>query len=195
MNIRNLLAILLLAIGISTQAQVASKGLLTKFSIEGTQDTEMGTFGKSKGVDNFNERIIAATLSSLQKQFQLDSIGLPNEFRIQYKQGLNRLAGVGKLNKTEKQAAAAYKYTFIIKCDIAFNETVGGFIIDQTSSRGEVYVNIGVYDSTGERKAIYKGKCKDAVVFLGKNAHRVQWMSKEDFETAYLSALDNLKLK
>ena len=176
-------------------AQNSRNGLVASISIEGTQDTEMATFGNSSRVADFNENVKRNTLKCLMDLFKLDSVAFIPGMQIKYKQGLNRFAGVSKLDSEQKNEAKSFFYTFRIKCDIAFDQTVGGFIIDQTSSRANIYITIGVFNANGEKVATYKGKSKDSVVFLGKNAHRAQWLSAQDFESVYLSALESLEAK
>ena len=186
---------LLLLAAENSFAQGQNNAQVMELYIEGTQDTEMATFSKGNAVDAFNAKVKEITITNIKNQLKLDSIQFADNVPIKYKRALNRLAGFGKLSSQEKSVAKNYKYTIKVKCDIAFNETVGGFIIDETSSRAVVYVTIGLYDSEGKKKSVYKGKCKDSVVFLGKNARRAQWLGKEDFLLAYQSALEELKEK
>jgi hypothetical protein len=187
------LAILLLTGG--AFAQDSRSGLVASISIEGTQDTEMATFGNSSQVAKFNESVKHNTLKRLVDLFKLDTIAFIPGMQIKYKQGLNRFVGVSKLDSEQKNAAKSFFYTFRIKCDIAFDQTLGGFIIDQTSSRANVYITIGVFNANGEKVATYKGKSKDSITFFGKNARRAQWLSAQDFESVYQSALESLEAK
>lgn len=179
----------------SSFAQDSRQGMVASISIEGTQDTEMATFGSSSRVAEFNENVKCKTLKRLVQIFKLDSVTVSPSFEIKYREGLNRFAGISKLNAEQKVVAKTYFYTFKIKCDIAFDQTVGGFILDQTSSRANVYITLAVFDANGEKVATYKGKSKDGIVFLGKNARRAQWLSAQDFESVYQSALEQLQPK
>ena len=118
-----LIAFLVFSNGVEAQSK---KGQVVAISIEGVQDTEMGAFKNGKMVEDFNGRVKEATLNRLKALFQLDQVVMVPDVPVVFKQGLNRLSGVGKLDKNQKETAKEYQFTFKIKCDIAFNETVGG---------------------------------------------------------------------
>lgn len=174
-------------------AQNPNKGFISRISIEGTQYTEMSTLAKSSIAEEFKTRIKENTVKQLSKIFALDSIEFAAEKEIVFKQGLNRFTGVKKLDKSFYEKAAKCRYSFKIKCDIAFNETITGFILQENSSRANIYLSVGVFDSQGKLVDVYKGESKDNVIFIGKNAQKTQRLSIIDFEKAYCLALDNLK--
>lgn len=171
-----------------------SKGLIGKFTIEGTESTDMSAYNNGKMVEKFKTTVIQKTAERLKDIFNLSSVEMLQNSDIEFKTGLNKLKGVRKLDGDFKEIGKDYTYIFKIKCDISFDETVGGFLIDQTSSRARVVINVGVFTPNGDRISIYKGKAKDDVVFFGKNARKVQWLTAEDFVSAYTSALEELKL-
>ncbi|MDI9338376.1 MAG: hypothetical protein QM539_08120 [Alphaproteobacteria bacterium] len=175
-----------------SNAQTLKKGLIVQLSIEGTQQTDMSTFYNGTRVEQFNARITQNTIKRLKELFQLDTIEFADGVGLEYKLSLNKFVGVNKVNKKFLNQAQNYDLVFKMKCDIAFNETAGGFLIDQTSSRAAVDLSVGVFNKNLEKQTIYKGRAKDGVVFLGENARRVQYLTKEDFEAAYTSCLEEL---
>ncbi|MCX8480611.1 MAG: hypothetical protein ORN58_01700 [Sediminibacterium sp.] len=191
---KKIVLLLTLLVGLNlSNAQSPKKGLITEFIIEGTESTDMSAYYNGKMVENFRENVKSQMVNKLKGIFNLDSIEFVPNFKLELKRGLNTFTGVKKIDKVYADIAQNFEYTFKIKCEIAFNETVGGFIIDETSARAKISLFVGVFNKNLERQYLYKGKAKDGVVFFGKNAHRVKWLAREDFEAAYQSALEELK--
>ena len=177
----------------NVKAQTLKKGLITEFLIEGTESTDMSAYYNGKMVENFKEKVKSQMANKLKELFNLDTIEFVPNFKLELKRGLNTFTGVKKIDKVYADIAKQFEYNFKIKCEIAFNETAGGFIIDETSARAKISLFVGVFNKNLERQFLYKGKAKDGVVFFGRNAHKVKWLAREDFEAAYQSAVEELK--
>ncbi len=167
---------------------------IIEIKIEGTQESEISTLGKGKVADEFRETLMRTTLEILNKKIENGNFVFSSECKIVYKKGLNRLSKL-KISKKETQQIIEDNSVVKVRVEIAFNETNGGFIVDNTSSRATIYVYVAIFNNQGKRIKFFKGKHKDGVVFLGKNSHKNRWITKEDFIIGYTSSLEELEEK
>lgn len=178
----------LLLFSINCMAQ-SQKATIVSFVIMGAQNTELQSLNGSDEIA-FNERIYNETLDYLKREFNLDSINSTSKINI--KNNINRLSGVKKLSKNELENTNFSDVVFKIKCDISFNETNAGFLTNQPTSRAFVYLSIGVFNNKGEFLDEYKAKTKDNIINIGRNQVSAQWLSLNDFYTAYSELLTEL---
>ncbi|MCL3778925.1 hypothetical protein EMN47_00840 [Prolixibacteraceae bacterium JC049] len=164
------------------------------FTIEGIQDTQLDyRHFRVTGVDEFEHQLIQAMVDKLSDKYSLEEIEIVQKPHIIRKPGLNRFKGVKKLKRKEKKWAQPDQLLFKIKCDIAFNESIGtSLILNTNSSRAALYINIGVFKN-GKLQEKLKVKSKDDAIFIGNHADAAYWLSLSDFEKMYFSALDKLQ--
>lgn len=191
-SIQIFMLVIFLGLGSFIQAQT-NNGLIVSFSVEGASSTELSSLKSGEKTVQFKQRIFSKTETKLKSVYKFDSLVFaPNE-SLEIKNSLNRFKGVRKINDEEKALAKNYACTFKIKCDIAFNESNVGIILNEKTSRAVVYLAIGVFNQNGEQIAIYKGKSKDQNINIGENQVNSQWLSMQDFEYLFENALLDLE--
>ncbi len=176
----------------SSAVNAQSNGTIVKFTIEGTNKTDLHPYNSNDKIRQLEERVYKKTVDKLKEKYSLEEITTVQTPLIIRKTGLNRFKGVKKLNKKEIQKAKSSDLSFKIKCDIAFNDNaVAKILINETAKRTVLYLSVGVFRNQ-ELIEILKVKEKSSHTFLGE-ATGVH-LSTVDFEYIYSEALNKIKL-